>query len=68
MIVAKLLLGFAVLNFLFLLTELALNVFGVALSREAPVAHMTLAEGVGFVIFVVMTVAFAAWVAYLARK
>jgi hypothetical protein len=30
MIVAKLLLGFAVLNFLFLLTELALNVFGVA--------------------------------------
>lgn len=26
---------------------------------------MTLAEGIGFTIFVVMTVAFAAWVAYL---
>jgi hypothetical protein len=31
-------------------------------------ADMTLAEMIGFVIFVVMTVAFAAWVAYLARK
>lgn len=29
---------------------------------------MTLAEGIGFLIFVVMTVGFAAWVAYLAKK
>lgn len=31
-------------------------------------ADMTLSEVIGFVIFVVMTIGFAAWVAYLAAK
>ena len=29
---------------------------------------MTFAEGTGFLIFIIMTVGFSAWVAYLARK
>ena len=66
MVAAKLVFGIAILNLIFLISEIALNVFGVALLEIGVI--MTTSEEMAFAIFIIMTVAFFIWVAYLVVK
>jgi hypothetical protein len=56
----------AILNLIFLFSELTFNIIGVPCFRIGE--YMTSSEELAFAIFIIMTVAFFIWVAYLAVK
>ena len=65
-IVPKIILVFVLINLLFLLTEIAINVSRGHAAALAEESAMTFIEGLAALVFVVMTVGFLVWVAWLA--